>query len=30
LDNDTEAITLHLAPSGDHLHVRVEAAISAD
>jgi hypothetical protein len=30
LDNDTEAITVSLIPSGDHLHVRVEAAISAD
>src|SRR5256885_5208371 len=30
LDNDTEAITVHLVPSGDHLHVRVEAAISSD
>lgn len=30
LDNDTEAITVHLVASGDHLHVRVEAAISPD
>jgi hypothetical protein len=30
LDNDTEAITVHLVLSGDHLHVRVEAAISPD
>jgi len=27
-DNDTEAITVHLVPSGDHLHVRVGAGIS--
>ena len=30
LGNDTESITLHLVPSGDHLHVRVEAGISPD
>jgi hypothetical protein len=30
LGNDTEASTVHLVPSGNHLHVRVEAAISAD
>jgi hypothetical protein len=30
LDNDTETITVHLAPSGDQLHVRVEAGISPD
>jgi hypothetical protein len=30
LDNDTEAITVHLVLSGDHLHVRVEVAISPD
>ncbi len=30
LDNDTEAITVHLVLSGDHLHVRVDAAISPD
>lgn len=30
LGNDTESITVHLVPSGDHLHVRVEAGISPD
>jgi hypothetical protein len=30
LDGDTEAITVHLVPSGDHLHIRVEAGISPD
>ena len=30
LGNDTESITVHLVPSGEHLHVRVEAGISPD
>ena len=30
LGNDTESVTVHLVPSGDHLHVRVEAGISPD
>ena len=30
LGNDTESITVHLVPSGDHLHVRVEAGITPD
>ena len=30
LGNDTESITAHLVPSGDHLHVRVEAGITPD
>ena len=30
LGNDTESITVHLAPSGDHLHVRVEVVVSPD
>jgi hypothetical protein len=30
LDNDTEAIKVNLVPSGDRLHVRVEAAIFPD
>ena len=28
LDGDTEALTVHLVPSGDHFHIRVEAGIS--
>lgn len=30
LGNDTESITMHLVPSGDHLHVRVEVVVSPD
>ncbi len=30
LDTDTEAITVHLVVSGDHLHVRVDATVSPD
>jgi len=29
-DGDTEAVTVHLVPSGDHLHVRVEVVVSPD
>jgi hypothetical protein len=30
LDNDTEAISVQLLPSGDHLHVHVDVNISPD
>jgi hypothetical protein len=30
LDGDAEAVIVHLVPSGDHLHVRVEVAVSPD
>ena len=30
LGNDTESITVHLVPSGDDLHVRVEVVVSPD
>jgi hypothetical protein len=30
LDGDTEAITVHLVPSGVNLHVRVEVVVSPD
>jgi len=30
LDGDTEAITMHLVPSGGNLHVRVEVVVSPD
>jgi hypothetical protein len=30
LDGDTESITVHLVASGNHLHVRVDGAVSPD
>ena len=30
LGNDTESITVHFVPSGDHFHVRVEVVVSPD
>lgn len=30
LGNDTESITMHLVPSGDYVHVRVEVVVSPD
>jgi hypothetical protein len=30
LDGDTEGVTVHLVPSGGHLHVRVEVVVSPD